>query len=51
MRVMMVVAMVEMRLHAESIRAIGGVVNIFQAEGLAIFCVERIGILNGADEL
>jgi len=51
MRVMMVVAMMEMRLHAESIRAIGGVVNIFQGKLLAIFCVERIWILDGKAEL
>ena len=49
MRVMMMVAMMEMRLHAESIRAMREVVNIFQAEELAIFCVEGIGILDGAD--
>ena len=49
MRVMMVVAMMEMRLHAESIRAMEEVVNIFQLEVLAIFCVECIGILDGAD--
>ena len=49
MRVMMVVAMMEMRLHARSIRAMREVVNIFQAEVLAIFLVERIEILDGAD--
>jgi len=48
MRVM-VVAMMEMRLHAERIRAMGEVVNIFRLESLAIFCVEGIGILDGAD--
>jgi hypothetical protein len=47
MRMMMVVAMMEMRLHAESIRAIKGVVNIFPGKLLAIFCVEWIGILDG----
>ena len=48
MRVMVMVAMMEMRLHGESIRASEEVVNIFQAEMLAIFLVERIGILDGA---
>jgi len=47
MRVMMVVAMVEMRLHADSIRTIEGVVNIFRGKLLAIICVERIWILDG----
>jgi len=47
MRVMMVVAMMEMRLHAESIRGLGEVVNMFQLESLAIICVERIEILDG----
>jgi hypothetical protein len=49
MRVMVMVAMVEMRLHAESIRTMGGAVNIFQFESLVKFCVEWIGILDGAD--
>jgi hypothetical protein len=48
MRVM-VMAMMETRLHATSIRAMAEVVNIFQAKSLVIFCVERIGILDGAD--
>jgi len=47
MRMVMVVAMMEMRLHAESIRTIERVVNIFRGKLLAIICVERIWILDG----
>ncbi len=49
MRVMVMVAMMEMRLHAESIRVIEGVVNIFQGKLLAKFCVEWIEILDASD--
>jgi hypothetical protein len=49
MRVMVMVAMMEMRLHAESIRAMEEVVNIFQAKSLVIFLVGLIEILDGAN--
>jgi hypothetical protein len=45
----MMVAMMEMRLHDVSIRAIAEVVNIFPLESLAIFWVEWIEILDGTD--
>jgi hypothetical protein len=45
MRVM-VVAMMEMRLHGESIRPVGEVVNTFPVKLLTIFCVKYIEILD-----